>query len=148
MNQELGTILLAEDNSNDVELTLEAFAESKLANPVVVVPDGAEALDFLHRRGRFTTRSEGNPILLILDIKMPKLDGLEVLRQIRTDPRLKLIPVVMLSSSAAEPDLQESYRLGVNAYVVKPVQFQDFVAAASTVGVFWGVVNAPPVGPR
>lgn len=145
MNQDLGTILLADDSNNDVELTLEAFAASKLANPVVVVQDGAEALDFLNRRGRFAMRSHDNPILLLLDIKMPKVDGLEVLRQVRADPRLKLIPVVMLSSSSAEPDLRESYRLGANAYVTKPVQFQDFVGAVSTVGRFWGVINhAPP----
>ena len=146
MGEELGTILLAEDSSNDVELTLEALRNCKLANLVVVVPNGAEALDYLHRRGRFATRGDGNPIVLLADIKMPKIDGLELLRQIRADSKLKLLPVVMLTSSNQKFDVEESYRLGANAYVVKPIQFQDFVAAVATVGRFWGVVNAPPPG--
>jgi CheY-like chemotaxis protein len=148
MSEEPGTILLAEDNSNDVELTLEAFAECKLANPVIVVPNGAEALDYLHGRGRFAAREDGNPIVLLLDIKMPKIDGLEVLRQVRAASQLKLIPVVMLTSSKEDSDLDKSYRLGANAYVVKPINFQDFVAAVATIGRFWGMVNVPPVGSR
>jgi CheY-like chemotaxis protein len=144
MNHELGTILLADDNALDVELTLEALGESKLANPIVVVKDGAEALDFLYRRGKYASRDARNPILLLLDIKMPKVNGLEVLGNLKSDPSLKSIPVVMLTSSAEEPDLAESYRLGANAYVVKPVKFQDFAPAVAAIGKFWAVVNAPP----
>ncbi len=146
MTEELGTILLADDNKNDVDLTLEAFAECNLANPVAVVRDGAEALDFLQRRGKYAARPACNPIMLLLDIKMPKVDGLEVLGEVKSDPALKSIPVVMLTSSAEEPDLAESYRLGANAYVVKPVNFQDFAAAVSDLGKFWAMVNAPPPG--
>jgi CheY-like chemotaxis protein len=144
MNNDLGVILLAEDSRNDVELTLEAFAESNLANRVVVVPDGAEALDFLRRHGRFEARESIDPVVVLLDIKMPKIDGLEVLCQMKADPQLRLIPVVMMSSSREEPDLQESYRLGANAYVVKPIDFREFVSAVKVVGKFWAVVNAPP----
>ena len=148
MSEPLGTILLAEDNRNDVELTLEAFAECNLVNPVVVVPNGAEALDYLHRRGRFVGREDGDPVVLVADIKMPKIDGLELLRQIKADPHLKSIPVVMLTSSNENADLEESYRLGANAYVVKPIQFKEFAAAVATVGRFWGLINAPPPGSR
>ena len=144
MTDKLGTILLADDNQYDVELTVDALSECNLANPVVIVGDGAEALDFLYRRGKYATRAAGNPIVLLLDIKMPKVDGLEVLRRVKSDPDLKPIPVVMLTSSAEEPDLRESYRLGANAYVVKPVKFQDFAPAVAALGKFWAVVNAPP----
>jgi CheY-like chemotaxis protein len=146
MADELGTILLADDNQYDVELTLAALGESNLANPIVIVDDGAETLDFLYRRGKYATRAAGNPIVLLLDIKMPKVDGLEVLAAVKSDPDLKTIPVVMLTSSAEEPDLRESYRLGANAYVVKPVKFQDFAPAVAALGKFWAVVNAPPPG--
>jgi len=146
MDKELGAVLLVEDSRNDVELTLDAFAECRLANPVVVASDGAEALDYLHRRGRFAARTADDPVVLLLDIKMPKVDGLEVLRQMRADSRLKSIPVVMLSTSHEEPDLRESYRLGANGYVVKPVQFRDFMSAVAAVGRFWGVIGASPHG--
>jgi CheY-like chemotaxis protein len=143
---EIRNILLAEDNPQDVELTLAALAEHNLANEVVVVTDGEEALDYLHCRGRFQMRNRGNPAVVLLDLKMPKLDGLEVLRDIKGDERLKRIPVVMLTSSREEPDLVRSYGLGVNAYVVKPVDFQGFVEAVKQIGVFWAVHNEPPPG--
>lgn len=137
-------ILLAEDNPHDVELTLAALAEHKLANQVVVVSDGAQALDYLHRRGRYAARAPGNPVVVLLDLKMPKVDGLEVLRVIKTDATLRTIPVVMLTSSREEPDLVRSYALGANAYVVKPVGFREFVEAVKQLGFFWAVVNEPP----
>ena len=145
------TILLAEDNQNDVELTLAALRGNHVANEVVVVRDGAEALDYLYRRGRFTSRTE-NPVLVLLDLKMPKVDGLEVLRQIKGDAGLRTIPVVMLTSSREENDLFQTYDLGVNAYVVKPVEFASFVEAVKVLGTFWAVINetpaAPPPGPE
>ncbi len=137
-------ILLAEDNLDDIELTLRVLAEYHLANKVDVVRDGAEALDYLFRRGRFADRPPGNPALLVLDNKMPLVDGLEVVRQIKTDDRLKTIPVVMLTSSHEQGDLFKSYELGVNAYVIKPVKFYDFVNAVREIGAFWGIVNEPP----
>jgi len=138
-------ILLAEDNPFDIELTLAGLAEYRLTNEVVVARDGAEALDYLKQRGRFADRSPGSPMVVLLDIKMPKVDGLEVLRQIRGDPELRLIPIVILTSSREEQDLVESYNLGVNAYVVKPVDFGDFMDAVRQLGGFWAVVNeAPP----
>jgi CheY-like chemotaxis protein len=137
-------ILLAEDNLDDVELTLRVLAEYHLANKVDVVRDGAEALDYLFRRGRFADRPLGNPALMVLDNKMPLVDGLEVVRQIKTDDRLKTIPVVMLTSSHEQGDLFKSYELGVNAYVIKPVKFYDFVNAVREIGAFWGIVNEPP----
>lgn len=143
---ELKAILLVEDNHRDAELTMEAFAEYNLANEVVVVQDGAESLDFLFRRGAYVDRASGNPALVLLDIKMPKVDGLEVLRTIRAEPTLRTIPVVMLTSSREERDLVESYGLGVNAFVVKPVQFADFVESVKLLGKFWAIVNEPPVG--
>jgi CheY-like chemotaxis protein len=143
---DLKRILLAEDNPNDVELTLTALSENHLANEVVVAHDGLEALDYLHRRGAHASRGNGNPVLVLLDLKMPKVDGLDVLREIKSDERLKTIPVVMLTSSREESDLIQSYRLGANAYVVKPVGFQDFVAAVKEIGQFWAVVNEPPAG--
>ena len=137
-------ILLAEDNLDDIELTLRVLAEYHLANKVDVVRDGVEALDYLFRRGRFADRPPGNPALLLLDNKMPRLDGLEVVRQVKTDERLKTIPVVMLTSSHEQGDLFKSYELGVNAYVIKPVKFYDFVNAVRELGAFWGIVNEPP----
>lgn len=145
MNQ-LCSILLAEDNPRDVELTLAALAENNLANEVVTAADGAEALDYLYVRGRFASRPVGNPAVVLLDLKMPKVNGLEVLRVIKQDEKLKSIPVVMLTSSREEPDLVSSYQLGVNAYVVKPVDFQDFLNAVRELGLFWAVLNEPPPG--
>jgi len=144
MNAELKTILLAEDDPNDVELTLTALAEYNLANKVAVVHDGEEALDYLYRRGNFTTRPNGNPIFVLLDLKMPKVSGLEVLRRMKTDGELRMIPVVVLTSSREAPDLAECYKLGVNAYVVKPVDFHDFIKAVKELGVFWAAINEPP----
>jgi two-component system response regulator len=142
----LKRILLAEDSPKDVDLTLAALEEYHLANEVVVVHDGAEALDYLHARGPYAGREPGNPAVLLLDIKMPKVTGLEVLRDMKADPVLKMIPIVMLTSSREEPDLQASYDLGANAYVVKPVDFQQFVDAVKQVGAFWAVLNEPPPG--
>jgi CheY-like chemotaxis protein len=136
-------ILLAEDNANDVELTLEALGHHNLANEVVVARDGEEALDYLYRRGAFQMREEGNPAVVLLDLKMPKIDGMEVLRQVKTDPDLKTIPVVMLTSSMEERDIIESYNLGVNAYVVKPVNFHEFIDAVKELGLFWSIINVP-----
>jgi CheY-like chemotaxis protein len=141
---DLKRILLAEDDPNDVELTLTALGEYNLANEVYVVKDGVEALDYLRRRGAYATRPPGDPVVMLLDIKMPKIDGVEVLRQIKNDPRLRLMPVVVLTSSREERDVAESYRLGANAYVVKPVDFYAFVKAIKEVGVFWAVTNEPP----
>src|SRR5216110_3473380 len=141
----LRRILMAEDSANDVELTLAALAEHRLANQVDVVRDGAEALDYLYRRGAYATRDDGNPAIVLLDLKMPKLNGLEVLKTIKADPALQTIPVVMLTSSREEGDLVQSYQVGVNAYVVKPVEFGDFMGAVSRLGGFWALVNeAPP----
>lgn len=138
------TILLAEDSTNDVELTLAALGEHHLANEVIVVRDGAEALDYLHRRGAHAARTAENPVLVLLDIKMPKVDGLEVLRQMKSDPVLKLIPVVALTSSREERDILEGYRLGINAYVVKPVAFERFVEIVKDLSLFWLLINEPP----
>jgi CheY-like chemotaxis protein len=140
----LKRILYAEDSAADVELTLAALEEHHLANEVVAVGDGVEALDYLYRRGAFAAREAGNPAVVLLDLKMPRVDGLEVLRQVKGDPELRTIPVVIMTSSREERDLVESYRLGVNAYVVKPVDFEQFVAAVKEVGMFWAVVNEPP----
>lgn len=141
---QLKRILLAEDHREDVELTLAALGEHRLANEVVVVRDGQEALDYLYREGTFADRPEGLPVVLLLDLKMPKVDGLEVLRRVKSDPLLKSLPVVMLTSSREEIDLIQSYALGVNAYVVKPVGFKQFVDAVSTLGCFWALINEPP----
>jgi len=137
-------LLLAEDNANDVELTLAALRGNHVANEVVVVRDGAEALDYLFRRQRYADRPADNPGLILLDLKMPKVDGIEVLRQVKSDPGLKTIPVVMLTSSREEQDVVRTYDLGVNAYVVKPVVFGDFMDAVKVLGQFWVVVNIPP----
>jgi CheY-like chemotaxis protein len=142
----LKRILLAEDNERDVELTLAALDEHNLANEVVVARDGAEALDYLYGRGRFAGHANGLPVVVLLDLKMPKVDGLEVLRQMRTDPQFKRVPVVMVTSSREEQDLIRSYELGVNAYVVKPVDFQKFVTSVKEIGIFWAVINEPPPG--
>jgi len=142
----LGRILIVEDDPNDVELTLTALEEYKLANEVVVTRDGEEALDYLYYRGKFKTRSNGNPAVLLLDLKLPKRDGREVLQQIKSDEKLKMIPVVVLTSSHEEKDVVASYKLGVNAYVVKPVDFHEFVNAVKELGVFWAVINEPPPG--
>ena len=142
---EIKNILLAEDDPNDVELTLAALAEHNLANKVEVVRDGAEALDYLFRRGEFATRPDGNPVVVLLDLKMPKVTGLEVLHKIKTDDKLKLVPVVVLTSSRESPDVKGCYDYGVNAYVVKPVGFSDFINAIKQLGVFWAIVNQPPL---
>jgi len=134
----LGRILIVEDDPRDVELTLTALEEYNLANAVVVARDGQEALDYLYRRGQFHTRSDGNPAVMLLDLKLPKVDGLEVLKQVRSDEYLKMIPVVVLTSSHEEKDMMRSYKLGVNAYVVKPVDFHEFVNAVKELGVFLG----------
>jgi DNA-binding response OmpR family regulator len=139
-------ILLVEDDPKDVELTLTGLAEYNLANEVVVAHDGEEALDYLHRRGAYENRSNGNPAVVLLDLKLPKINGFEVLEKIRADESLKLLPVVMLTSSHEERDLVASYKLGVNAYVVKPVDFHQFVNAVKELGVFWAVINEPPPG--
>ncbi len=141
---ELKRILLAEDDPNDVELILTALAEHNLVNGVQVVKDGAEALDYLFRRGAFAGRSAGDPAVVLLDIKMPKVDGVEVLRQVKSDPQLRLMPVVILTSSREERDLVESYRLGANAYVVKPMDFHAFIDAVKELSVFWAIINEPP----
>jgi CheY-like chemotaxis protein len=144
---DLKTILLAEDNPHDVELTLEAMAENNLANHVTVVKDGVEVIEYLRREGNFKNRTEGNPAFILLDIKMPRMDGIEVLRTIRNDPKFKTIPIVILTSSREEQDLINSYNLGVNAYVVKPVIFTEFIEAVKQIGIFWAVLNElPPKG--
>jgi CheY-like chemotaxis protein len=144
MMVEIRTILFAEDNPRDVELTLEALGDHNLANNVIVVRDGVETMDYLHCEGKYKQRKPGNPAVLLLDIKMPRMDGIEVLRAIRNDNKLKMLPVVMLTSSREEQDLIKSYELGVNAYVVKPVDFKEFIEAVKQVGVFWAVINEVP----
>jgi len=141
---QLRPILLVEDDLKDVELVLAALKKNNLANEVVVARDGEEALDYLYRRGRFQSHDQGLPIVLFLDLKMPKVDGLEVLRQMKGDDALRVIPVVMLTSSREEADLVKSYQFGVNAYVVKPVGFQQFADAIKQTGMFWAVINEPP----
>jgi DNA-binding response OmpR family regulator len=142
----LGRILIVEDDPNDVELTLTALEEYNLANEVVITRDGQQALDYLHCRGEFNSRSGDNPAVMLLDLKLPKINGLEVLQHIRSDERLKMVPVVVLTSSHEEKDMIRSYQLGVNAYVVKPVDFHEFVNAVKELGVFWAVINEPPPG--
>ncbi|HEY3655345.1 MAG TPA: response regulator [Steroidobacteraceae bacterium] len=138
--------MIVEDDPNDVELTLTALADYNLANEVVVTRDGQQALDYLYSRGQYSARPGGNPAVMLLDLKLPKINGLEVLQQIRSDERLKMIPVVVLTSSNEEKDVIRSYSLGVNAYVVKPVDFHEFVNAVKELGVFWAVINEPPPG--
>ena len=142
----LGRILLVEDDPRDVELTLTALEDYKLANEVVVARDGQQALDYLRCQGEYSSRVKENPAVLLLDLKLPKIDGLEVLKEVRADERLKLIPVVVLTSSQEEKDMIRIYTLGVNAYVVKPVDFHEFINAVKELGVFWALINEPPPG--
>ena len=144
MRAELGPILLAEDNVLDAELTMTALRSNHLANEIVLVRDGSEVLDYLYHRGAYAGGKPPRPSLLLLDLKMPKVDGLDVLKQVKHDPQLKCLPIVVLTSSREEQDLVRSYELGVNAYVVKPVDFQAFMTAVSALGGFWGLVNEPP----
>jgi DNA-binding response OmpR family regulator len=142
----LGRILMVEDDFKDVELTMTALEEYNLANEVIVTNDGEQALDYLYCRGQFQGRGGDNPAVILLDLKLPKVDGLEVLKQVKSDEKLKLIPVVVLTSSKEEKDMVASYKLGVNAYVVKPVDFHEFVNAIRELGAFWAVINEPPPG--
>lgn len=143
---ELKTILLVEDNPKDIELTVEAMMENNLANQVMTVRDGVEAMEYLRCEGKYKLREGGNPAFILLDIKMPRMNGIETLRRIRNDPALKRIPVVILTSSREEKDLINTYDLGVNAYVVKPVGFLQFIEAVKQIGIFWGVINELPPG--
>lgn len=140
----LRTILLAEDNPKDAELTLEVLSEHNPANNVIVVKDGVEAMEYLKYEGNYKLRKPSNPVVVLLDIKMPRKDGIEVLREMRNNKLLKTLPVVMLTSSREEKDLITSYELGVNAYVVKPVNFKDFIEAVKQIGIFWSVINELP----
>ncbi len=142
----LGRILIVEDCEKDIELTLAALDSNNLANEVVVVNDGEQALDYLHRRGPFKDRSGGLPAVILLDVKMPKMGGIDVLKELKNEASLSRIPVVMLTSSKEEPDVAESYRLGANAYVVKPVDFEQFKECVVKLGLFWAVINEPPPG--
>jgi CheY-like chemotaxis protein len=144
--KKLGRILMVEDDAKDVELTLTALEEYHLANEVIITRDGEKALDYLYRRGEYKTRSSDNPAVILLDLKLPKVDGLEVLKEIKSDGKLGMIPVVVLTSSKEEKDMVASYKLGVNAYVVKPVDFHEFVNAIKELGVFWAIINEPPPG--
>ena len=144
MNVEVKRILIVDDSPKDVELTIAALAEKNLANQVDVAEDGEEALDYLHKRGKFAARGMGNPAIILLDIKMPKMNGIEVLKQIRSDQKLKLIPVIMVTSSREEKDLVESYKLGANAYMVKPVDINQFIESIKTLGQIWAVINQVP----
>ncbi len=144
---DLKRILLVEDNPHDVELILTSLAQNHLGNEVIVVRDGEEALDYLYRRGVFRLRMEGNPVVVLLDLKLPKVDGLEVLAELKANPALRMIPVVVLTSSCEEPDLRQCYELNTNAYVVKPIDFKEFVEVIKHLGLFWAVVNQPPPGP-
>jgi len=139
-------ILLVDDSARDTELALNALAQHNLANEVIVLRDGADALDYLYRRGAYAERPEGLPAVVLLDLKMPRVDGMEVLRQIKGDPVLRVVPVVIMTSSREEQDLLNGYRLGTNAYVVKPLDFHQFTNAVKQVGAFWAVVNEPPPG--
>jgi CheY-like chemotaxis protein len=143
MNAEVRKILIVDDNPKDVELTIAALAEKNLANEVVVAEDGVEALDYLYKRGKFVNVN-GNPAIILLDIKMPRMDGIDVLKHIRSDPKFKLIPLIVLTSSAEERDLVESYKLGANSYVVKPVDIVQFIDAIKVLGQYWAVINQPP----
>jgi DNA-binding response OmpR family regulator len=144
--ERLGRILMVEDDPKDVELSMTALEDYNIANEVVVARDGEEALDYLFCRGKYKERVSDNPAVILLDLKLPKVDGLEVLREIKADAKLKMIPVVVLTSSKEEKDLVASYKLGVNAYVVKPVDFHEFVNAIKELGVFWALINQPPPG--
>jgi len=142
----LKRILLVEDDPNDTELTLAALEEYNLSNEIEVARDGVEALDYLYRRGAFVQRPAGHPIVIMLDLKLPKLDGVQVLQQLKQDEAMRLIPVVVLTSSRESQDLAECYKLGVNAYVVKPVRFGEFIEAVKQIGIFWALINEPPPG--
>jgi len=144
--ESIGRILLVEDDPKDTELTMTALEEYNLSNEVVVATDGEEALDYLYYRGKFQRRSGENPAVMLLDLKLPKIDGLEVLQRVKADANLKMIPVVVLTSSRQERDMLSSYTLGVNAYVVKPVDFHEFVNAIKELGVFWAIINEAPPG--
>jgi CheY-like chemotaxis protein len=144
MHADIKKIMLVEDNSNDAELTLEALNGKRLANEVIWLKDGQEALDFLDCQGAYKGRDQINPVLILLDIKMPRVDGLQVLKQVKSDPKLRAIPVVILTSSREESDLVEGYDLGVNAFVVKPVNFNEFMEAVSSLGAFWALLNEAP----
>jgi len=141
---DLRPILLVEDNPKDIELTLAALAKCQLANDIVVTRDGADALDYLYARNAHASRVRGDPAVVLLDLKLPKVDGLEVLERLKNDPQRRQIPVVMLTSSREESDLVRSYELGVNAFVVKPVDFNTFFEAIQDLGMFWAVLNEPP----
>jgi DNA-binding response OmpR family regulator len=142
----IGRILLVEDDPKDTELTMTALEEYNLSNEVVVASDGEEALDYLYHRGKYQLRSGDNPAVMLLDLKLPKIDGFEVLQRVKADDNLKMIPIVVLTSSREERDMVASYKLGVNAYVVKPVDFHEFVNAIKELGVFWAIINEPPPG--
>jgi CheY-like chemotaxis protein len=144
--EKIKRILLVEDDPRDVELTLSALGEHNLANEVVVARDGVEALDYLYRRETFSSRPEGNPLVILLDLKMPRMDGIQLLKQLKSDERMRVIPVVILTSSRESPDLEKCYKLGVNAYVVKPVRFTEFVKVVKEIGLFWALINEPPPG--
>ena len=141
-----GSILMVEDDPRDVELSLTALEDYHLANEIVVTRDGEEALDYLYCRGKYKARTKGHPSVVLLDLKLPKVDGLEVLRQIKSDQAMAMIPVVVLTSSREERDMVDSYKLGVNAYVVKPVDFHEFANAIKELGIFWALINEPPPG--
>jgi len=145
-NLKLGRILLVEDDPRDVELTVQALDEYNLANEVVVARDGVEAVEYLFRRGEFMHRAGNNPAVVLLDLKMPRMDGIQVLKQMKADESLKKVPVVVLTSSGETRDVEECYKLGVNAYVVKPVEFSKFMEAVKHLSVFWAIVNEPPSG--
>ena len=144
MKAELKRILIVDDSPKDVELAISALSQKNLANEVDVAEDGEEALDYLYKRGRFADNESGNPAVILMDIKMPKMDGIECLKLIRSDPKFNLIPVIMVTSSREERDLVESYRLGANSYVVKPVDIVQFIDAIKVLGQYWAVINQPP----
>ncbi len=145
-SMELKRILLVEDSINDVELILTSLAENHLGNEVVVVRDGEEALDYLYRRGMYRLRREGNPVVVLLDLKLPKVDGIEVLSELKANNLLRTVPVVVLTSSREDHDLARCYELGTNAYVVKPIDFHEFVDVIKGLGLFWAIINEPPPG--
>jgi CheY-like chemotaxis protein len=142
----LKRILLVEDDPRDVELTVSALSKHNLAKEIAIARDGVEALDYLYRRGDFASRPDGNPVVILLDLKMPRMDGIQLLQQLKSNEQMCFIPVVILTSSCESYDLEECYRLGVNAYVVKPVRFTEFVNAVTEIGIFWALVNEPPPG--
>lgn len=144
MNTEVKRILIVDDSPKDIELAIAALSEKNLANEVDIAEDGEEALDYLHKRGKFSDRLNGNPAVILLDIKMPKMNGIEVLKHIREDPKFKIIPIIMVTSSREEKDLVESYKLGANAYIVKPVDIAQFMESIKTLGQFWAVINQQP----